>query len=101
MLQFMGSQRVGQDLVTEQQQWAFATYLCAVLCCVLCLVTQLYLTLLDYSPPGSSVHDDSLGKNIGMGCHALLQGIFPTHESNPRSPRLQVDSLLSEYLYND
>ena len=25
-----------------------------------------------YSPPGSSVHRDSPGKNIGMGCHALL-----------------------------
>ena len=26
---------------------------------------------------------DSLGKNTGVGCHALLQGIFPTQESNP------------------
>ena len=78
MLQFMGSQKVGQDLVTEQQQWAFAIYLCAVLCCVLCLVAQLYLPLLDYSPPGPSVHEDSPGKNIGMGCHVLFQGIFPT-----------------------
>ena len=34
------------------------------------------------SPPGSSVHGDSPGKNTGVGCHALLQGIFPTQESN-------------------
>ena len=34
------------------------------------------------SPPGSSVHGDSLGKNTGVGCHALLQGIFPTQGSN-------------------
>ena len=27
---------------------------------------------------------DSPGKNIGVGCHALLQGIFPTQGSNPR-----------------
>ena len=27
---------------------------------------------------------DSPGKNTGVGCHALLQGIFPTQESNPR-----------------
>ena len=27
---------------------------------------------------------DSPGKNIGVGCRALLQRIFPTHESNPR-----------------
>ena len=25
---------------------------------------------------------NSLGKNIGVGCHALLQGIFSTQESN-------------------
>ena len=25
---------------------------------------------------------DSLGKNIGAGCHFLFQGIFPTQESN-------------------
>jgi len=30
------------------------------------------------SPPGSSVHGDSPGKNTGVGCHAVLQGIFPT-----------------------
>ena len=26
---------------------------------------------------------DSPGKNTGMGCHSLLQKIFPTQESNP------------------
>ena len=36
----------------------------------------------DCSPPGSSVHWDSPGKNTGVGCHALLQGIFPTQRSN-------------------
>ena len=30
----------------------------------------------------------SPGKNTGMGCHALLQGIFPTQESNPHLLRL-------------
>ena len=29
---------------------------------------------------------DSLGKNTGVGCHSLLQGIFPTQESNPGLP---------------
>ena len=54
---------------------------------VLCLVTQLCPTLCDptdCSPPGFSVHGDSPGNNTGVGCHALLQGIFPTQESNPR-----------------
>ena len=53
---------------------------------VLCLVAQSCLTLCnprDCSPPGSSVHEDSLGKNTGAGCHALLQSIFPTQGSNP------------------
>ena len=38
---------------------------------------------MDYSLPGSSVHGDSPDKNTGVGCHALLQGIFPTQEMNP------------------
>ena len=32
---------------------------------------------IDCSPPGSSVHGDSPGKNTAMGCHFLFQGIFP------------------------
>ena len=43
-------------------------------------VTQSCPTLcdpLDCSPPGSSVHGDSPGKNTGVGCHTLFQGIFP------------------------
>ena len=56
---------------------------------VLCLVTQLCLTLcdpMDYSPPGSSLHGHSPSKNSGVGCHALLQGIFPTQGLNPGLP---------------
>ena len=52
----------------------------------MCLVTRSCLTLCDpmyCSLPGSSVHGDSPCNNIGMGCHALLQGIFPTQGSNP------------------
>ena len=41
---------------------------------------------MDCSPPGSSVHGDSPGKNTGVGCHALLQRIFPTQGSNPGLP---------------
>ena len=36
----------------------------------------------DCRPPGSSVHGDSPGKSTGVGCRVLLQGIFPTQESN-------------------
>ena len=55
-------------------------------CVVLCLATQSCPTLcnpMDCSLPGSSVHEDSPGKNTAVGCHALLQGIFPTQGSNP------------------
>ena len=44
------------------------------------------LMLSEVSQPGSSVHGDSPGKNTGVGCHALLQGIFPTQRSNPSLP---------------
>ena len=37
---------------------------------------------MDCSPPGSSVHGDSPGKNTGVGHHAPLQGIFSTQGSN-------------------
>ena len=60
-----------------------------VLCAVLCLVAQSCLTLwdpMDCSPPVSSVHRDSPGRNTGVGCHDLLQRSFPTQRSNPGLP---------------
>ena len=47
---------------------------------------QSFLTLcgpMDSSPPGSSVHGNSPGKNTGVDFHFLLQGIFPTQGLNP------------------
>ena len=58
----------------------------SVMCLSLTKSLQLYPLLcnpVDCSPPGSSVHGDSPGKNTGVGCHAVLQGIFPTQGSNP------------------
>ena len=55
-------------------------------CAMLCLVAQSCPTLgypMDYSLQCSSVHGDLPGKNTGVGCHALLQGIFPNQGSNP------------------
>ena len=57
--------------------------------CAYCIVAQSCPTPcdpMDYSFPGSSVHGDSPGKNTGVGCRALLQGIFPTQESNTDLP---------------
>ena len=53
------------------------------------IIVQSHPTLcdpMDCSPPGSSVHSDSPGKNTGVGSLALLQGIFPTQGSNPGLP---------------
>ena len=52
---------------------------------VLCLVAQSCVTLCnprDHGLPCST----SPGKNAGVGCHALLQGIFPTQELKPGLP---------------
>ena len=52
----------------------------------LSLVTQSCPTLcdpVDCSPPGSSVSGIPPGKNSGMGCHAVLQGIFLAQGWNP------------------
>ena len=60
---------------------------------------QSCLTLCDCSPPGSSVHRDSPDKTTGVGCHALLQEIFPTQGLNLHLLCLlhwQADSLPSE-----
>ena len=51
---------------------------------------------MDCSPSGCSVHGDSPGENTGVGCQALLQGIFPTQGWNPSLLRFlhwQVGSL--------
>ena len=57
--------------------------LCLHLYCVHAKSLQKCLTLCNPSLPGSSVQEpwDFPGKNTGMGCHAVLQGIFPTQGS--------------------
>ena len=81
---------VGGLFTTEPSE---CVYLIAQLCPAVC-------DLVDSSLPGSFVHADSPGKNTGVGCHALLQGIFPTQGANPgsepRSSTLQADSLPSK-----
>ena len=39
--------------------------------------------VVDYSLPGSSLYGNSSGKNTGVCCHALLQGIFLMQGLNP------------------
>ena len=67
---------------------AFETTLAAIFrpLIIMCgLVAQLYPPVcnpMECSPPGSSLHGDSLGTNTGVGCHFLLQVIFLTQGSS-------------------
>ena len=64
-----------------------------------CLFAQLGVTLcllMNCSPPRLLCPGNSPSKNTGVGCHFLLQGIFPTQRSHPHLLCLrhwQVDSL--------
>ena len=68
------------------------------LSCVLLssLVVSDSLRPLYHSPPGSSAHGDSPGKNTGVGCCAPPPGDLPHPGIEPRSPALQADPSLSE-----
>ena len=62
-----------------------------------CVLSHVWLqSPVDCSLPGSSVRGDFQARILGVGCHVLLQGIFPTQGSNPSLLHLlhwQVDSL--------
>ena len=60
--------------------------MCAQSCPILC-------NPMDCSLPGSSVHRIFPGKNTGVGCHFLLQGIFSIQELNSSLLNGQADSL--------
>ena len=56
-------------------------------CCGACVCAQplqLCPTLCDAMDCRLLCPWDSPGKNTGVGCHAVLQGIFPTQGSNPQ-----------------
>ena len=60
-------------------------------------VAQSCPTLCDPVDCSQALHPwASPGKNTGVGCHFLLQGIFPDPGIEPRSPALQADTLTSE-----
>ena len=60
-----------------------------MLCCAKSLQSSPTLCdPMDCSPSGYSVYEVSPGKNTGVGCHALLQGISPIQGFNPHLLRL-------------
>ena len=57
---------------------------------------------INHSTPGSCVRGDPPGKNTGVGCHALLQGIFPTQGSNSGFPHCRwILYCLSQFICLD
>ena len=57
---------------------------CVCVCVCVYLVAQLYLTLCNGLQPARLLCPWNFpGKNTGVVSHSLLQGIFPTHGSNP------------------
>ena len=59
------------------------------------------LDLMDCSPPVSSVHEDSPGKNeYWSELPCFSPGDLPNPGIEPRSPALQVDSLPSDHQFN-
>ena len=75
LFQWVGQgDRVGVLKRTQARYWS---YYC---CCLVAETFPNFCDPIDCSPPGSSVRGISPSKNTGVGCHFLLQGIFPTQE---------------------
>ena len=70
-------------------------YACVHVCVLLDHLCPTLCNPIDCSPPGSSVHGDTPGKNTWVGW-SPSPGDLPNPGIKPRSPALQADSLLSE-----
>ena len=89
LLAMMMMERLGIPQLQSLPLSSYGPHQHICVCAVLCFVAQSCPTLcdpVDCSLSGSSVHGDSPGKNTGVGCHALLQRIFPTQGSNSGLP---------------
>ena len=84
--------------------WSFGCdhsqhHACFLKCVCMCVCVLIHVRLCNPMDSTSSSRFlrpwDSPGKNTGVGCHFLLQGIFPTHRWHPSLLHLrhwQVDS---------
>ena len=70
------------DWTSDIEHYGMWSFGLITLCCADLLSRVRLCNPVDCSPPCSFVRGDSPGKNTGADCHALLQGIFPTQESN-------------------
>ena len=97
-----------QSLVRELRShmlWCCHNWKCTVyiyiLCVCVCVCACTFSHVQLFVTPWTVAHQtpcpwDFPGKNTGVSCHFLLQGIFPTQGSNPRLLHLlhwQADSL--------
>ena len=83
-------------IVSPVFYWLIHIFLCIKSCMHACSVMSHSLQPHGLSPTRLLCSWDSLSKNTGVDCHFLLQGIFPTQESNPYLCNLlhwQADSL--------
>ena len=69
-------------LVTKRQILRTPTY--TVCACVLSHFSHVQLFSTPWTSPRLLCPWDSPGKNTGVGCHTLIQGIFLTQGGNPR-----------------
>ena len=67
---FLCVTRMMQDVVAHSAQEIIFVYVL--------IRVRLFVTSVNCSPPGSSVHEEFPGKNTAVGCHFLLQGVFLT-----------------------
>ena len=81
------------DWSPYRPEWQFSP---SSLCLCMCSFVQFYPDSFrpQEDPSGSSCPWDFSGKNTGMGCHFLFQGIFPTQGLNLSLLHWQADSLL-------
>ena len=78
--------------------WAFVDSDVSAVCCVVLSHSVMSNSLQTYGlyPTRLFCPRRFFGQEHGSGCHALLQGIFPTQRIEPRSPPFQAVSLPSE-----
>ena len=83
------------EKITFQWLQLYRLYILDKIFYVCMFLTQSCLTLcnpMDDSLPGSSVHEDNFpSKDTGVGCHFLIQGIFPTQGLNQETDALSSD----------
>ena len=71
--------------ITEREKERERERECVCVCVCLCVFSVMFNSFdpIDCSPLGSSVHGVFPGKNAGLDCYFLLQGIVLNQESNP------------------